>query len=268
MRIAVGVEYNGSAFCGWQTQPSGRAVQDAFERALAGIAGQPVASACAGRTDAGVHALGQVAHFDVAVNRPLSAWVRGVNSLLPDSVAVTWAREVPADFHARFSATARIYRYLLMNRPERPGLFRGRAGWYHHPLDVESMCRAASCLVGEHDFGAFRSAECQGRSPVKRIHTLAIERAGEFVAFEFCANAFLHNMVRIMVGCLIEIGSGRRPVGWLEAVRDGRDRTKAAATADAAGLYLARVNYDARWQLPQAPFFRSLDIEAVLAPCR
>ncbi len=268
MRIAVGLEYDGSAFCGWQTQPNGCAVQDTFERALAGIAGRPITSVCAGRTDAGVHALGQVAHFDVDVDRPLTAWVRGVNTLLPASAAVTWAHPAAGDFHARYSALARTYRYLLLNRPERPGVFNGRVGWYHHSLDVESMRRAARCLMGEQDFSAFRAAECQARSARKRMDAIAIEREGELVTFEFCANAFLHNMVRIIVGCLIEIGSGRRSIGWLETLRDGRDRTKAARTADAAGLYLAGVTYDARWRLPAAPVARCLDLEAALAPCR
>ena len=253
MRIAVGLEYNGTAYCGWQTQPSGCAVQDVFERALAEIAGTRVTAVCAGRTDAGVHAIGQVAHFDVEVNRPLTAWVRGVNALLPASVAVTWAREVPAQFHARYSAVARTYRYLLLNRPERPALWAGRVGWYHRPLDLGAMRRAARCLLGEQDFSAFRAAECQARSAIKLMHGISIERGGGLVTFEFCASAFLHNMVRIIVGCLIEIGAGRRPIGWLESLRDARDRTQAARTADSAGLYLAGVTYDPRWNLPSTP---------------
>ena len=268
MRIAVGIEYDGSAFCGWQTQPSGCSIQDAFERALKVVAGATVASVCAGRTDAGVHALGQVAHFDVTVKRPLSAWVRGVNSHLPDSVAVTWAREVAGDFHARYCAHARIYRYLLLNRRERPGLFRGRVGWYHHPLDLDAMRDAARCLAGEHDFSAFRSAECQARSVVRRMQEISIHREGALVTMDFCANAFLHNMVRIIVGCLTEVGSGKRPASWLAEVRDARDRTRAAATAESAGLYLAGVSHDARWNLPPALLGLPLDLQGALAPCR
>lgn len=268
MRIAVGIEYDGSRFCGWQTQPSACAVQDAFERALAAIAGGRVVSVCAGRTDAGVHALWQVAHFDVTAERPLTAWVRGVNSYLPESVAVTWARKVDEEFHARYSAGSRTYRYLLLNRPERPGVFRGRVGWYHHALAIEPMRHAARCLLGEHDFSAFRAAECQARSTIRRMDRISIERDGELVTFEFCANAFLHNMVRIIVGCLIAIGGGRRSIDWLEALRDGRDRTKAAPTAEGAGLYLTAVAYDPRWGLPAAPLTRRLDLETLFLPCR
>lgn len=251
MRIAVGLEYDGSGFCGWQTQSSGCSLQDAFEGALAAIAGDPVASVCAGRTDAGVHAFGQVAHFDVTVHRPVTAWVRGVNAHLPRSIAVTWAREVTQAFHARFSARSRSYRYVLLNRPERPGLFRGRAGWYHHALDVEAMREAAQQLVGEHDFSAFRSAECQSRSAVRQMLSIAIHREDSLVTMDFRANAFLHNMVRIIVGCLIEVGSGKRSPSWLGEVRDARDRTQAAATAEAAGLYLVSVSYDGRWDFPR-----------------
>jgi tRNA pseudouridine38-40 synthase len=268
VRIAVGIEYDGSAYCGWQTQPCGCSVQDAFEQALAAIAGTSVRSVCAGRTDAGVHALGQVVHFDVDVTRPLSAWVRGVNTFLPGGIAVTWAREVDATFHARYSASARTYRYLLLNRPERPGLFRGRVGWYHHALDLDTMRDAACSLVGEYDFSAFRSAECQARSAIRHMQTISIHREGPLVTMEFCANAFLHNMVRIIVGSLIEVGSGNRPVSWLAQVRDDRDRTRAARTADSAGLYLVGVNYDARWNLPPPPVSKSLHLQETLAPCR
>ena len=267
MRIAVGLEYDGSTFCGWQTQPSGCSIQDAFERALQAIAGAPVASVCAGRTDAGVHALGQIAHFDPAVGRPLFSWVRGVNAHLPRSVAVTWAREVPGDFHARYDARARSYRYLLLNRCERPGLFRGRVGWHHQPLDVDAMREAARLLVGEHDFSAFRSAECQARSAVRQMQEISIDREGTLVRMDFRANAFLHNMVRIIVGCLIQVGSGKRPASWLAQVRDARDRTLAAATADSAGLYLAGVVHDPHWGLPPAPNALSMDLERALAQC-
>jgi len=252
VRIAVDLEDDGTAFCGWQTQPTGCAIQDAFERALAAIATARVASICAGRTDAGVHALGQVAHFDVDVARPLTAWVRGVNTHLPPSIAVTWAREVSAQFHARYSARSRTYRYLLLNRGERPGVLNHRVGWYHRVLDLDAMREAAQHLVGEHDFSAFRSAECQARSTVRRLFSVEIERTDTLVTFDVRANAFLQNMVRIIVGCLIEVGSGKRSPAWLAQVRDARDRARAAATVDAAGLYLTCVNYDDEWGLPRS----------------
>jgi tRNA pseudouridine38-40 synthase len=268
VRIAVGIEYDGSTFCGWQTQPSGCSIQNAFERAVQAVAGVPVVSISAGRTDAGVHALGQVVHFDAVVKRPLTAWVRGVNAHLPDSVAVTWAREVAGDFHARYSAQARTYRYLLLNRSERPGLFRRRVGWYHYPLDLDAIRAAARCLVGEHDFSAFRSAECQARSAIRQMQGISIHREGALVTMEFRANAFLHNMVRIIVGCLIAVGSGKRTALWLRQVRDAGDRTRAAATAESAGLYLAGVLYDPCWDLPLVPYALPLDLERVLAPCQ
>lgn len=268
VRIAVGLEYDGTAFCGWQMQPSGCAIQNAFERALSAIASARVTAVCAGRTDAGVHALGQVAHFDVAVARPLTAWVRGVNSHLPRSIAVTWAREVPAQFHARYSARARTYRYVLLNRRERPGILHGRVGWYHHALDLEAMRDAARHLLGEHDFSAFRSAECQSRSAVRRLFAIEIERVDSLVTFDVRGNAFLHNMVRIIVGCLIEVGIGKRPPAWLAQVRDARERARAAATADAAGLYLACVSYDEDWGLPGSTWTLASDGIRSLVPCR
>lgn len=248
--MALGIEYDGSGFCGWQTQPGGCAVQDRLEQACAGIAGVPVKTVCAGRTDAGVHALGQVVHFDCTVDRPLTAWVRGVNALLPSSMAVTWAHPVSDDFHARFSAQARCYRYVLLNGPVRPAADHGRVGWFHLPLDVTRMRAAAACLVGEHDFSAFRAAECQARSPVKTLHEVSIESSGPYVIFGFRANAFLHHMVRNIVGCLVCVGKGRQTGQWLAQVLESRDRAQAAPTFDASGLYLARVDYEGRWGLP------------------
>ncbi|MBM3359063.1 MAG: tRNA pseudouridine(38-40) synthase TruA [Betaproteobacteria bacterium] len=250
MRIALGMEYDGSRFCGWQTQPSGCGVQDALERALREIAGERVGTTCAGRTDAGVHALAQVAHFDTAAARPESAWVRGVNSLLPEGCAVIWSREVAHEFHARYAAVSRCYRYVLLNHPVRPAAEAARVGWFHLPLDLGRMRSAAQLLVGEHDFSAFRSAECQARTPVRRISRIGIERRGEYVVFELCANAFLHHMVRNIVGCLIYVGKGRYPPEWLGEVLAGRDRNAAAPTFEAAGLYLAQVTYEPRWGLP------------------
>jgi tRNA pseudouridine38-40 synthase len=250
MRIALGVEYDGSRFCGWQTQPQGCAVQDALERALAEIAGAPVDTICAGRTDAGVHALAQVVHFDTGVERPESAWVRGVNALLPAACAVAWSRRVTDDFHARYSAVSRSYRYLLLNRAVRPAADHGRVGWFHLPLDVDRMRDAAQLLVGEHDFSAFRSSECQARSPVRTITRIDIERRGDYVVLDFCANAFLHHMVRNLVGSLVYVGKGRHRPEWIGEVLQAGDRRLAAPTFDASGLYLARVEYDARWELP------------------
>ena len=253
MRVALGVEYDGSRFCGWQTQPQGCAVQDALERALAEVAGAPVSTICAGRTDAGVHALGQVVHFDSSAERPESAWVRGVNTLLPPACAVGWSRPVAPEFHARYSAVSRCYRYRLLNHPVRPALEAARTGWFHLLLDSDRMQRAARLLLGEHDFSAFRSAECQARTPVRTITRLDVTRRGDHVVFEFCANAFLHHMVRNIVGCLVYIGKGKYPPEWLGEVLRGRDRARAAPTIEAAGLYLMSVEYEGRWGLPDAP---------------
>jgi tRNA pseudouridine38-40 synthase len=253
--MALCIEYDGSGFCGWQTQPAGCAVQDRLEAACAGIAGVPVHTICAGRTDAGVHALGQVVHFDCAVGRPASAWVRGVNALLPPAVAVTWAQAVDDDFHARFSARSRSYRYVLLNDPVRPAADQGRVGWFHGALDVEAMRTAAAFLPGEHDFTAFRAAECQAQSPVRTMHAVSVEARGPYVIFEFSANAFLHHMVRNLVGSLVYVGKGKHPPQWIAELLQGRDRTRAAPTFDASGLYLLNVEYDARWGLP-APRLR------------
>ncbi|HEX4986861.1 MAG TPA: tRNA pseudouridine(38-40) synthase TruA [Burkholderiales bacterium] len=253
MRIAIGVEYDGAAFCGWQTQPGGCGVQDALEQALAGVAGQRIETACAGRTDAGVHAIGQVVHFDTTADRPLSAWTRGANALLPSGVAVTWSREVGDGFHARFSASGRRYVYWLLSRPQRPGLLSGRVGWIHRSLDEAVMLEAARCLLGSHDFSAFRAAECQAKTPVKTLRELRISRCGDLLRFDLAADAFLQHMVRNIVGSLVYVGSGRQPAGWIRELLDSRDRTRAAPTFSPAGLYLAAVEYDAAWDLPTAP---------------
>ena len=250
MRVALGIEYDGSAFHGWQTQPGGGTVQDALEAALRQIAGVPIPVVCAGRTDAGVHASGQVVHFDAPVERSLTAWVRGVNTFLPPTVAVRWAQPVPDEFHARFSAYGRRYRYLLINRPQRTGVWHGRAGWYHHPLDVERMQQAASLLRGEHDFSAFRAAACQAKSAVKTMREAHVRRAGELIVFEFEASAFLQHMVRNLVGSLVYVGQGKHPPGWMGELLAARERRLAAPTFAAAGLYLVGVKYEPHWQLP------------------
>ncbi len=249
-RIALGLEYEGSGFCGWQTQPSGCGAQDRLEAALREIAGVSVATACAGRTDAGVHALAQVVHFDCEVERPESAWVRGVNALLPPSLAVMWAQEVADAFHARYSATARHYRYVLLNHPIRPALYQGRVGWMHVPLNVSAMQSAATAMLGEHDFSSFRSSACQAKSPVRCLTQMHIEAHGAWITFDFSANGFLHHMVRNIVGSLVYVGAGRQPVPWIGELLEARDRKRAAPTFDAAGLYLTGVDYDAHWGLP------------------
>ena len=251
MKIALGIEYNGAAFCGWQTQPNRLAVQDFLEAALSQIAGERIATMCAGRTDAGVHACGQVVHFDTQAGRPLTAWVRGVNTLLPDAAAVRWAMPVPEAFHARFSAMGRRYRYLLLNRPQRPGLWRNRCGWLHHPLDVAAMQTAAVNLLGTHDFSAFRSAECQAKSPIKHLRQAEIRRHGDLVIFDFEADAFLQHMVRNLVGSLIFVGKGTRPVDWMTELLAHGDRRLAGLTFPPDGLYFRGPLYEAHWGLPQ-----------------
>lgn len=260
MRIALGVEYDGSRFCGWQTQAEGCAVQDALEDALHEVAGARVATTCAGRTDAGVHALDQVVHFDADVRRPTAAWVRGTNALLPPPLAVTWACEVAGDFHARYSALSRSYRYVLLNHSVRPAAGHARVGWFHLPLDLEKMRDAARLLVGEHDFSAFRSSECQSRSPVRTVKRLEVSRRDSYVVFDVQANAFLHHMVRNIVGSLVYVGKGRFPPEWVGELLAGRDRTRAAPTFPAAGLYLSRVEYEPRWSLPAAPRATFMDM--------
>jgi len=250
MRIALGLEYAGQAFTGWQSQLDGRGAQDTLERALAAIAGTSTRTIAAGRTDAGVHATMQVVHFDIAVERPDTAWVRGVNSHLAQDIAVLWAHPVAEDFHARFAATARHYTYLLLNREVRPALLAGRAGWYHRPLDVAAMREAARVLAGTHDFSAFRAAECQAKSPVKTLSTIEVAASGDFVRFDFSANAFLHHMIRNIVGALVYVGAGKEPVQWIAEILVARDRTYAAPTFAPDGLYMTGVDYDAKWGLP------------------
>jgi len=250
MRIALGLEYDGGPFRGWQSQADGSGVQDALERALAEVAGSPLAAVAAGRTDAGVHSTLQVAHVDSLAERPESAWVRGVNALLPESIAVRWALPVATEFHARFSATGRHYTYLLCNRPVRPALLCRQVGWYHRPLAIEAMKAAAEALLGKHDFSAFRAAECQAKSPLKTLDLVDIAREEDLIRFDFHADAFLQHMVRNIVGALVYVGSGRQPVAWMRDLLEGRDRTRGAPTFSASGLYLTGVDYPARWNLP------------------
>lgn len=252
-RIALGIEYDGRDFCGWQTQPSGCSVQNHLERALAHVHSAPVQTVTAGRTDAGVHAVAQIVHFDMQNYRPEHAWVFGANSRLPAGISVLWAKAMPADFHARFGALERTYRYVLLNQPVRPALLAGRVGWIHGDLDEALMAEAARWLLGEQDFSAFRAAECQARTPVRDLRSARVWRHGACVQFEFRANAFLHHQVRNMVGALVWVGLRRRPPEWIADLLQARDRTRAAATFAADGLYLADVRYDARFAVPVRP---------------
>lgn len=250
VKTALGVEYDGAPYCGWQSQPSGCSVQDILQAALSAIAAGPIQVHAAGRTDSGVHAVSQVIHFETSADRPKTAWVRGVNAMLPRSVRVQWAAEVAADFHARFSARRRRYRYLIYNAPVASALLHAKAGWFHAPLEVSSMQRAAGILIGRHDFSSFRAAECQARSPVKELERLTVERRGKIVLLDFEADAFLHHMVRNIVGALVYVGAGRQPAEWVGKLLRARDRSLGAPTFDAAGLYLTGVDYPPRFALP------------------
>jgi tRNA pseudouridine38-40 synthase len=251
MRIALGVEYNGCDFNGWQSQPDGRTVQDKLQLAISRIACDQISIIAAGRTDTGVHALEQVIHFDTLTARPLSAWVRGVNALLPPNIAVLWAHPVPAEFHARFSAQARSYQYVLINRPSRSAAHHGNVGWFHAPLSLHGMREAAKYLLGEHDYSAFRAAECQAKSPVKCLSQLQIEQRGDTFIFDFTADAFLHHMVRNIVGCLVYVGKGKHSPIWMREVLESKRRSFASPTFAPDGLYLRRIRYDNKWKLPQ-----------------
>jgi tRNA pseudouridine38-40 synthase len=254
-RIALGVQYDGTPWHGWQTQPAGGTVQDTLEAAMKKFALVDIATTCAGRTDAGVHALEQVVHFDTPLEREMFSWVRGVNAFLPPSIAVRWAKDVSRSdvdaFHARFSATARTYHYVIYNHPVRSPLWSGRAGWVFRPLQIEPMCAAAQYLLGTHDFSSFRAAECQAKSPIKTMHDIRIERSGDLIVFSLKASAFLHHMVRNIVGSLIFVGTGNQPPQWVSELLAARDRSRAAPTFMPDGLYLAKIDYDARWGLPQ-----------------
>jgi len=256
-RIALGVQYDGKPWRGWQTQPGGGTVQDTLEAALKRFALVDIGTTCAGRTDAGVHALEQVVHFDTGLARDMFSWVRGVNAFLPSSVAVRWACEVQGAgedaFHARFSATARTYHYVIYNHPVRSPLLAGKAGWVFRPLQLEPMREAARFLLGTHDFSAFRAAECQAKSPVKTMHEIRMERRGDMIVVTLTANAFLHHMVRNIVGSLIVVGNGNQKPGWMADILESRDRSRAAPTFMPDGLYLAKIAYDPKWQLPQEP---------------
>ena len=269
-RIVLGIQYDGQSWQGWQTQPHGLTVQDKLEAALKQFTLCPIATTCAGRTDSGVHALEQVVHFDTDIARDKFSWVRGVNAFLPPSIAVRWACELPLDepahaqeaaprsvqereggFHARFSATARTYHYVLYNHAVRSPLFTGKAGWTFRPLDADLMQQGADALLGEHDFTTFRAIECQAKTPVRVMESLQVRRHGDMIVFTLKANAFLHHMVRNIVGSLIFVGSGKRAPEWIADILQQKDRSRAAPTFMPDGLYLAKVDYPEHWNLPQ-----------------
>ena len=254
MRIALGISYAGCAYQGWQSQLSGKTVQDKLELALEKFAARPVRTLCAGRTDAGVHALMQVVHFDTSVQRDTSSWVRGTNAFLPSDIAVQWARQVPDEFHSRASAIARRYAYVVLESPVRPSVEAGRVGWIYRPLDARAMQQSIPHLLGEHDFSSFRAAQCQAKSPVKTISRIEISRrkgpASGYWRFEFEANAFLHHMIRNIMGCLLAIGQGNHPPEWMAEVVAARRRDVAAPTFSPHGLYFLGPVYEDHYDLP------------------
>ena len=254
VRIALGISYSGSAYEGWQSQLSGKTVQDKLELALSKFSVQPVRVMCAGRTDAGVHALMQVVHFDTPLQRETASWVRGTNAFLPSDIAVQWAQPVPDTFHSRASAIARRYAYVVLESPVRPSVEAGRVGWVYRPLDGAAMRQAALHLMGEHDFSSFRAAQCQAKSPVKTMNRIDIsQRAGagsRYWRFEFEANAFLHHMIRNIMGCLLAIGQGSHPPEWLAEVVEAKRRDAAAPTFSPDGLYFLGPVYEERHGLP------------------
>lgn len=253
MRVAIGIEYDGSRFQGWQflgAHRNIRTIQGELQSALTSVAAHDIELICAGRTDAGVHAWGQVAHFETTATRDERAWILGANSLLPEDVSVVWARRVDDEYHARYSATARRYRYVIINDSARSGTLSGRVSWDYRPMDVSLMQAAADTIVGEHDFSAFRAAECQSKSAVRDLRQISVRRVGVYILIDVEANAFLQHMVRNIVGVLSDIGAGKRPVSWAGDVLESRDRRQGGVTAPAAGLYLLRVSYPTRFAIP------------------
>lgn len=264
MRIALGLQYNGAAFSGWQTQPNGNTIQDYLEKALLAFIGdsaRPVKTITAGRTDAGVHALGQVVHFDTDIDRPEASWVKGVNAFLPKSMAVTWAKIVPHDFDARYSAFERTYCYALLVSAQLAPLVQERAGHCLLPegqsINVAAMKAASAYLIGEHDFSSFRSSECQSKTPIKTLYELDIKQEGPWIYFVIRGNAFLHHMVRNLVGSLLTVGVGKESAEWLKTVLEAKNRQLASPTFMADGLYLARVGYPSHFEIPEPPLVNS-----------
>lgn len=249
MRIALMVEYDGSQYHGWQAQSGLHTIQDRLESALSRVANQPIEVVCAGRTDTGVHAIGQIIHFDSANIRTIRAWIHGANTYLPKDICVKWGSEVPDAFHARYSALSRRYRYVILNTPIRPALFRGNVTWQYRQLDHHLMHEAAQHLLGEQDFTSFRSMECQSKSPMRNLLALSVERMGDRVVIDVTANAFLHHMVRNIAGVIMAVGTGRRPVSWVADVLAAKDRKMGAETAPPYGLYLAEVKYPEEYKM-------------------
>ncbi len=252
MKIAAAVEYCGTHFNGWQRLKTDRSVQQCIEEALSFVANQSIKIFCAGRTDAGVHANYQIIHFETDVSRAMHCWVFGANANLSSDVSLIWAKPVDDDFHARFSAIARSYSYVILNRPARSGLYHPLLTWESRPLDVSLMSEAAGCLVGKHDFTSFRARACQSHSPVREIHKLEVERRGKYVIINIRANAFLYHMVRNIAGVLMAIGIGKEKVGWARQVLEAKDRALAGVTARPEGLYLTNVEYPDRFDIPAA----------------
>jgi len=253
MRIALGIEYDGTSYNGWQRQKTGLGVQQRLEEALARVADEAVEVTCAGRTDAGVHASGQVGHFDSGSRRSERGWLLGANSNLPLDINLTWVRFVDDTFHARYSATSRSYRYRILNRLQRSALQRHRAWWVHQALDDHLMHEAAQSLIGEHDYSAFRAAGCQSSTPVREIFSISVRRAGDWITLEVTANAFLQHMVRNITGTLVTIGLGEQPVDWIHEVLEGRDRAAGGVAAPPHGLTLVRVDYPGALEIPDPP---------------
>lgn len=251
MRIALGIEYDGSAFSGWQLQDDARTVQGCVEAALSKVADHPVRVTCAGRTDAGVHGIGQVVHFDSEAARSMRSWMFGANANLPKQISVTWAQQVAGDFHARFSAMRRRYRYVILTRPVRPTFLAGRVSWDYRPLDVRRMAEAGAYLLGEHDFSSYRALACQAKSPVRTVYRLDVTRQGELIFIDIEANAFLHHMVRNIAGVLMAVGAGEREPVWAREVLEMRDRTLGGVTAPPYGLYLMEVGYPEQFDIPR-----------------
>jgi tRNA pseudouridine38-40 synthase len=261
-RIVLGIEYDGSGYSGWQWQPHRRSVQAELEKALAKVANHTLTVICAGRTDAGVHALEQVVHCDVNVTRDLSAWLLGGNSNLPDDVRIIWVKEAIGDFHARYSAIARLYRYVILNRPVKSALECRQVTWCYHPLDAEVMHKAAQHLIGNHDFSSFRAQGCQSKSPVRMVYFVDAYRDGDKVIIQICANAFLYHMVRNIAGVLMEIGAGKRPEDWTLALLNAKKREMAGVTAPPYGLYLEAVYYPDHFGITKHPAFNNLPDDA------
>lgn len=254
MKIALGIEYDGSEFRGWQSQKHDRGtVQETLEKALSYVANEEVSVICAGRTDTGVHGVGQVIHFETNAERDQKAWTLGTNTQLPFSVSVRWCRPVEDDFHARFGAVSRSYRYLIYNSPTRPALGMKHLTWNRRPLDLDLMRRAGQYLVGEHDFNSFRAVGCQSKSPIRTVHYLNLYRKGDLIIMDVKANAFLQHMIRNIAGVLMAVGSGKYPVSWVKDVLDARDRTQGGVTAPPYGLYFMSAEYPERYSIPQFP---------------